>query len=122
MKFQVPRYMYKGLKVFIFWISPISMLNCFLLLIGRETAPCEGEVTFQICESKDYKYAKCSIPESRTITSAIVFDQRSDSACDFYNSTLPEDYNGPGRYGFKNNVLWVHGGCRAEFEICSVGK
>ena len=85
-------------------------------------ASCKGELTTKVCESNNYAYAECRIPESRIIISAEVIDQHSNSACEFYNGTLSEDYPGPGRYGFKNNVLWVHGGCRAEFEICSVGK
>ena len=85
-------------------------------------ASCNGELTTIECASWNYVYAECSINETRTIISATVSTKHSSSACDFYDGTLPEDYDGPGKYGFTNNVLWVHKGCRAEFEICSVGK
>ena len=56
------------------------------------------------------------------IVSAKISIKHSKSACHFYNGSLAQNYNSSGEFGFTENVLWVHGGCNARFEICYVGK
>ena len=85
-------------------------------------AACDDNVTTIKCKSKGQKYTECQIDESRIIVGARVTRQISKSDCGFYNGTLPSSYSGGGKYGFIDNVLWVHGGCRAKFEICFTCK
>lgn len=91
------------------------------LIIGYTTGQevCYGEEDYIECESENYEYKECPIDESRAvITSAKVIEQHSKSECDFYNGSLPQNYNGSGKFGFTESILWVHRGCYAKFEIC----
>lgn len=59
------------------------------------------------CTSLVFRQRACNIPEKRLILSVQLKRRTSLSKC-------------KGRYGFKNNKIWVNGGCRGTFKYCYV--
>jgi hypothetical protein len=80
-----------------------TKLLCFaVVLLAFAAMPASADTTFR-CESQDGKYHECRVTVPGTVALA---KQVSDSACI------------EGRtWGFRNGVLWVDHGCRADFTL-----
>ena len=74
------------------------------------------------CASESNQYTACSIDEWQIITSVSVENKISKAACEYNAGTVDFDYSDGGIYGYIDNLLWVNGGCRADFEVCYVCK
>lgn len=76
------------------------------------------------CESWQFKYNECSVRPSVVISRVTVRDKISHSSCLFSGGKPPngDDTNGEGIYGFHENTVWVHWGCRAVFDVCLSGQ
>ena len=59
------------------------------------------------CSSRDFAFARCSIPGAGEITSLSVTRKYSRSSCTY-------DWS----YGHQGGQVWVNQGCRAQFAVC----
>ena len=75
-----------------------------------------------LCESSHSQYTECSIDEWQTIVRVTVTHKHSSSACDYSPVNVDAGYSGGGIHGYSDNILWVHGGCRANFAVCYQSK
>ena len=99
-----------------YWLKPLS---CALDWLYTRTHVHLILVCNQIvCESGNFEYSECSEPEWRAIYQVTVTQKESGAACDYSAVTVDVSYSGSGIYGYRDNILWVHGGCQATFKVC----
>ena len=71
------------------------------------------------CNSNGYAYNECTLGGPSTILSVSKAKQLSSSSCNYFAGPVEDYTGGSGAYGYNNRFLWVHKGCRAEFDICA---
>ena len=86
---------------------------------------CPGWTKTIKCKSWSQKLRQCptNIP-SPIIQVSIISEYAKSRGCEYYPGPMPLDYpkGEPGIYGFTDEMIWVEGSCKANFEVCFKGK
>lgn len=98
----------------------IAVLVVFSAIIFATITGLEGNAFCGLkqCESENYTFTACTIPDDRTIVNVTISAEVSESNCTFYDDSF-DNYNGTtGVYGYCEGTIWVDKGCRALFYVC----
>ena len=81
-------------------------MNVIILSFFLVASSC-NHLTAIDCSSRDFEFARCSIPGAGEITDLSVTRKYSRSSCRY-------DWS----YGHQGGQVWVNHGCRAQFAVC----